>query len=59
MRPNLLDAHNDPVAAEVARLAYRCAHGDWAPDDPSAGRVVEFFATIAYTLADAGAVPTD
>jgi len=58
MRPDLLDAHDDPVAGEVARLAYRCAHGDWAPDDPSSGRVVEFFSDIAFTLANAGAVPT-
>jgi hypothetical protein len=58
LQPGLLDAHNDPVAEEVARLTYRCAHGDWAWDDPSSGRVVEYFATIAYMLADAGAVPT-
>ena len=56
-RPDLLDAHGDEVAAEVARLTYRCAHGDWAPEDPSAGRVIEFFSNIAYMLADAGAVP--
>jgi FRG domain len=57
IRPDLLDAHDDPVAEEVARLTYRCAYGDWAPDDPSAGRVVEFFSNIAYALADVGAVP--
>ena len=54
---DLCSASDDSVANEVAMLAYRCAHGDLASDDPSHGRVTEYFSKIAYQLADNGAVP--
>jgi hypothetical protein len=55
--PHIYDAEGDRIAQQVAMLAYRCAYEDLASSDPSHVRVTEFFSQIAYSLADAGAVP--
>jgi hypothetical protein len=53
-RADLYDASDDGVAREVATLVHRCAYGDWAVDDPSLGRVSEYFAGVLRQLLAAG-----
>jgi hypothetical protein len=55
-RAELYDASNDRVAQEVARLVYRCAFGDLAAQDPSLGRVNEYFNEVLRQLLAAGVI---